>query len=495
MTEEQSSYRQIMKATSLFGGVQIFNILIAIIRTKFIAVLLGPLGMGISGLLTTTTSFIGGLTNFGLGTSAVRDIASAYSSGNNERITLVVSVFGKIVWATGLLGMIITIILSPILSQITFGNKEYTIAFILISVTLLINQVSSGQNVLLRGMRQLSYMAKSNLIGSVLGLITTIPLYYVYGIEGIVPAIIISAITTLILTWYFARKLNIKKVDITIKQTITEGKLMLQLGFMISLSSLINLGASYLVRIFISNTGGIEQVGLYNAGFTLINTYVGLVFTAMSTDYYPRLSAVAQDNEKSRDIINQQSEIAILILGPLITTFIIFIQLLIILLYSKRFLEISEMIHFAILGTFFKAGSWAISYIFLAKGESKLYFWNEFAANLYLLIFNIVGYYFGGLTGIGISYLISYIVYFLQVFIISNSRFDFNFNLEFRKIFIIQFLLSLFSFIIYLIFDNTLFYIIGILIIIVSSVISFRELDKRLNVKEFIPLLFKKLKK
>ena len=43
--KEQSSYREIFKSTSLFGGVQVFNILIAVIRTKFIAVLLGPAGI------------------------------------------------------------------------------------------------------------------------------------------------------------------------------------------------------------------------------------------------------------------------------------------------------------------------------------------------------------------------------------------------------------------------------------------------------------------
>ena len=68
---------------------------------------------------------------------------------------------------------------------------------------------------------------------------------------------------------------------------------MLSLGFVISMSGLISLGASYIVRIYISNTGGVDDVGLYNAGFALINTYVGLVFTAMGTDYYPRLAAVA----------------------------------------------------------------------------------------------------------------------------------------------------------------------------------------------------------
>ncbi|NSW94260.1 MAG: oligosaccharide flippase family protein, partial [Bacteroidales bacterium] len=122
MTEDQKSYRQIFKATTLFGGVQVFNIIIGIIRSKFIAVLLGPEGMGISGLLTSTTGFISGLTGFGLGTSAVKNISEANATGNRERISVVVTVFRRLVWITGLLGMVVTIILSPWLSKITFGN-------------------------------------------------------------------------------------------------------------------------------------------------------------------------------------------------------------------------------------------------------------------------------------------------------------------------------------------------------------------------------------
>lgn len=495
MNDEKSSYRQIIKATSLFGGVQIFNILITIVRTKFIAILLGPLGMGISGLLTSTTSFISGLTNFGLSTSAVRDISSAYGSKDNERIIRTVSVFRKLVWITGLFGMIITIVLSPLLSQMTFGNSDYTIAFILISITLLINQVSAGQFVLLRGMRQLNYLAKSSLAGSSLGLLTVIPLYYVYGINGIVPAIIITAVTQLILTWYFANKLNVRLISITLKETLYEGKSMMKLGFFISLSGLINLGISYLVRIFISNTGGIEQVGLYNAGFTLINTYVGLIFSAMSTDYYPRLSAVANNKEKCKILINQQSEVALLILGPLITSFIIFIQWIIILLYSTRFLDITQMIHFAILGTLFKAGSWAISYLFLAKADTRLYFWNELAANLYLLLFNIAGYYYGGLTGLGLSYLISYIVYFFQVYFVAKFKFKFNFRKDFIKIIITQLLFVILSFLTIKTFKDYISYLIGSFIIIFSVLFSFSELDKRINLIEIITRISKKIKR
>ena len=189
MQEEKSSYRSIMKATSLFGGVQVFNIIIAIVRSKIVAVLLGPAGMGIMGLLTSTTGLVQSLTNFGLGTSAVRDISAANESNDFNRISKITTVFRRLVWITGLLGTTSTLLLSPWLSELTFGNKEYTIAFMWLSASLLLNQLASGQNVILQGTRQLKYLAKANLLGSLIGLLISAPLYYIKGIDGIVPAI------------------------------------------------------------------------------------------------------------------------------------------------------------------------------------------------------------------------------------------------------------------------------------------------------------------
>jgi len=293
MSEQQSSYRQIMKATSLFGGVQVFQILIQIIRSKFVAVLLGPAGMGIVGLLTSTIGLIGGLTNFGLGTSAVKNIAEAVGKEDNNRIATAIIVLRRLVWITGTLGMVITLLLSPWLSQLTFGNKNYTLAFVWISVTLLFNQLSSGQMVLLQGMRKLQYLAKANLFGSGLGLLITIPLYYKWGVDAIVPVMITTSVISLSLSWFFSSKIKIQPIKVSKLKTVAEGKDMLKMGFMISLSGLIATGASYLIRIFISRQGGVADVGLYSAGFTIIGTYVGLIFAAMGTDYYPRLSSVA----------------------------------------------------------------------------------------------------------------------------------------------------------------------------------------------------------
>lgn len=492
MNKDKESYKQIMKATSLFGGVQVFQILIKIIRSKFIAVLLGPEGMGIAGLLNSTIGVVSSITNFGLQTSAIKDIAKANASNDLIEISTTVKTVRRLVWFTGLLGAIIIFVFSSWLSRITFGNTDYSFAFMWISITLLLNQISTGQRVVLQGLRKLTFLAKSSLLGSIFGLILVIPIYYLYGIDGIVPGIIITSIITLVLTWYFSSKIKIENINLSIAEIFSNGKNMMTMGFMISLSSFLGMGSAFLIRVFISNTGGVVEVGLFTAGFAIINTYVGLVFTAMGTDFYPRLSSVASDDVLVTKTINQQAEIALLILGPILVVFLVYIKWVVILLYSAKFVAVNEMIYWAVMGIFFKAISWAIGFIFLAKGESKIFFWNELLVNLYTLGFNIFGYYYYGLTGLGISFMLSYFVYLIQVFVISKYKFNFAFSKEIIKVFSIQFSLAIMVFLLVKFFYGYYSYIIGSILIIVVSIFSFKELDRRMDIVELVKKIIKK---
>ena len=481
MLEDKSAYRQIIRATTIFGGVQIIQVIIGIVRSKFIAVLLGPAGIGLMGLFQAGTGLISGLTNFGLSTSAIKSISLAQAEDDDEKVGRVIAVFRRLVWATGLLGLLITLGLSSYLSQITFGNKGFTWAFALLSIIVLINQIITGQEVLLRAMRQVKLMAKSTVIGSIFGLLTSTPFYYFYGMEGIVPALIISASTSLFFSWYFASKLSLNIVQIDFSTVKLEGKEMLKMGLMISFGGVTTLVFSYLVRIFISNYGSITDVGLYNAGFTIVNTYVGMIFTAMATDYYPKLSGVAHDVQKSNRAINQQAEISILILSPIILIFIVFIKWVVFIFYSKAFLPINLMILFAVAGTLFKAVSWAISFLFLAKSSGKLFFWNELIANIYMFAANLVGYYYFGLTGLGLSYLISYSLYALQVFFVSHKLFGFEMNNDFMLVFVINSFLVIMCLLIVLIREEgLLMYSLGIFLIFASLWFNIYHLDKRL---------------
>ena len=99
--------------------------------------------------------------------------------------------------------------------------------------------------VVLQGLRKLQYLARANITGAITGLVISIPVYYIWRLDGIVPVIIISSITAMLLSWYFARKVGVRSVKITTKETMAEGKEMLKMGFVLSLSGLITFGVSY----------------------------------------------------------------------------------------------------------------------------------------------------------------------------------------------------------------------------------------------------------
>jgi len=268
---------------------------------------------------------------------------------------------------------------------------------------------------------------------------------------------------------------------------------MLRMGIMLSLSSITVLAASYLVRIYISHKGGVEQVGLYNAGFAIVNSYVGMVFTAMGTDYFPRLSGFIHDREKAMSTVNDQAEIALLILAPIITIFLIFINWVVILFYSNEFTGIRNMIHFAVLGMFFKAISWPIAYIFIAKGHTKLFFYNELIANSYFLGLKIAGYHLGGLDGVGFAFLINYFLYFIQVYVVAVKKYEFKFTKEFGKVFRIQFAIGVLCFISVKLLKAPYVYIPGSIFIVLSTWYSLKELNNRMALISLIrSKIFKK---
>lgn len=470
-----------MKATSLFGGVQFFNIIIQVLRSKAIAVLLGPTGIGLFGLFNSTILVIGNLTNFGLGVSAVKDISQANNAENKADISKITTIIRRLVWVTGALGAIVLLISSSWLSKFVFNTEEYKYGFMWLSISLLLNQLTSGQLVLLQGMRKLKFLARASILGNAFGLIISLPFYYYFGKEGIVPAIIITAISTLFFSWYYSNKVKIKPLKISFSNTFLEGKSMLKMGFMISMSGLLTIGGSYLVQIFVGQMGGVAEVGLYVAGFAIINNYVGLIFNAMATDYYPRLSAIANDKVLCNDTVNQQAEIALLILAPILLIFLVFINVGVVILYSEQFLGINKMIYWAAIGIMFKATSWAMAFIFLAKGASRLFFWNELIVNTYMLIFNIMGYYFFGLVGLGVAYSLSYLLYMLQVYLIVNSKFKFYFQKEFLIAFGIQFILVFLGFLCANFINYSYKYVLGIIMVLISSYYSFRVLNKRID--------------
>lgn len=490
MSKQNNDYTSILKSTSLFGAVQIFNILISIIRSKVIALWIGPVGMGIIGLLMSALKVVGEFTRLGLDTTAVREIALTNNKGDSQESSLTIATIRKVVWFTGLLGIIVTIIFSPLLSYLAFDDYHYTIAFVLISTSLLFNQLASGQLAVLQGFRKLKLLAKANLFGNFLGLLVGLPLYYFFRLDAIVPVIIISSFVSLMVSWFYSNKVKFKQVKISNSEAYSKARGMLGLGFMLSLQGSISLVVAYVFQLYLSRVGGVDEVGYYLAGFMIINSYVNMIFNAMRTDYFPKLSGVINSKENTNKTVNQQSVIGILLIGPMVIGFLSFLPIIIELLYSEAFLIIVGFMSWAILGMLFKTLSWSMGYVILAKGDSKLFIKTSLFFNSLMLVLNILGYYFYGLEGIGISFLIYYICHFIGIKIITSKFYKLEINTELITIFTVLLSLSLLTF--GLIFINNLVfkYILCSILIIISTAYSYNQLNKRVNFQAIIKRIF-----
>lgn len=300
-------YKNIFKTTFLFGFVQVFNILVKVGTNKAVALLLGAEGMGIIGLFNSAIGMLKTGAGLGISQSAVRDISEANGSKDEKRFSRIITLTNRVIIFTSLLGIIVTIILSSFLSKWSFGNNEYIIAFVWLSIVVGLNILSEGQLAILKGMRQLRALAKASMIGSVVGLITAVPFYFFFGKGGIVPSLIITAFSALFFSNYFVRKIKYERVKLTWKEIYFESSPMVKMGSALMFTTFIGTLTSLIISSYIRQKTGLEDVGFYTAGTMIMSGYFGIIITALSTDYYPRIAAIHNDNIKIQDELNKQS--------------------------------------------------------------------------------------------------------------------------------------------------------------------------------------------
>ena len=495
MSQTKSSYASIMKATSIFGGVQVFNILITLIRGKTVAVLLGTAGMGLNGLLLSALKLVSTFTSLGIGDSAVRDISKAHSSNDDLQIRTTFQVFKRLIWLTAILGIIVTILFSPLLSKFAFGDTSKTTSFIWLSVTFVFGALSGGIYTLLRGTRQIKLLAQANIYGGIVGLVVALPIFYFYGIAGVVPAIIATAFANYLVSLYFTSKVSFEPIAISWHETLELGKPIVQLGLSLTLMGILASGVAFALIAFISKTGNLSDVGLYSAANGIVEGYVGMVFTAMATDYFPRLSGVIHEDSKWKKLVNEQAELVLIILGIVLVLLLTTTPLLIRILLSKEFLDSQNFIQFAVLSIPLKGLVWVMGYIILAKGDNKLFLTVEIIANIIVLAFNLLFYHLYGLTGLGLSLSLSYLISIVFMLSILKKKYEFNFTFGVFKLLITSFI-SLISCLLAIHFlEKTYLYFVEFTIVLITICFFGYEFNKRIELRSIVEKLQSRFKK
>ncbi len=377
MNTEQNSYQQIAKSSGIIGGSQVFNIFIGIFRTKIVALLLGPSGVGIVGILTTIIDMAKNATGFGISFSAIKFISEAAGTQDTYKISKTIKVLRRWAIGTGTFGMLLTILLCVPLSNYSFGNNTWALQIAILSSILLISSISAAQLALLQGLRMIGKMAKASLYGSILGTLITLPMYWWLGTDGIVPGLILTSIGSLIISWLFARKIKIDNIKISFFETFSSGLNMAKLGLFIVVNSFFATASMYYIRAIIMSKSGMDSVGYFQAVMTISTLYINILLNSMLADYFPRLSMVHNDNTTSNKLINEQLEITLLLGTPMLLGMVTFSSLIITTLYSSSFAPAIPVFQWQIAGLFMTLISWPLGVMFLAKNKGLFAVLNE----------------------------------------------------------------------------------------------------------------------
>jgi enterobacterial common antigen flippase len=495
MKTPNTSYKQIARSTGIFGGSQLGIMILGVVRTKILAILLGPAGIGLAGLLQSIIDLMRSITGLGLGFSSVKDIADASDSNNEIRMAQTNTMLKRWLWGTGIAGMLLTILFSPLISRFTFKDNSQTLSICLLSVCVLIGSFSTGQLAILQGMRRITWMAKASLYGATGSFLAVIPLYYFMGVRGIVPALILIHGITFFFSWTFSRKICLPSVRQTWSETWTKGKNMVVLGFYTVLAGLAATLTLFLIRSYIVRVEGNDAVGLFQAVWSISNVYVGAILTSMAADYYPRLCRCSTDNLKTIRFTNEQIRFVLILTTPLLMLLQLLAGPVLHILYSDDFSGATTLLRLQLLGTFLKIAVWPIGFILLAKGKGLLFLMVELFWHIVYFASTVLLWPYAGLNATGIGYLLAYAAYLPLVYFVVRPLC--HFHLTGRNVILMLGLttLMLSAFWTTVKTDGFVFWLFGCFFLMVTSLWSLYEMNRILPVSEWKSMLLKLLKR
>ena len=408
---DEESYRGILRSGSIVACASVVNIGIGILRVKGIALLLGPAGVGLAGLLTsimTTATTIFGL---GIGTSGVRELAS---SGNDvvrqQHVRTALLIANALL---GLLGGVLVYLFRARLSELVFGDPAQTRNIGWLGFGVLLTMMATSQTALLQGLRKIWAMAVANVTGALIGTVAGLAALWQWGAAALVATVVLLPAGVVVASSVVSLRVARRPARIALGDLLPRWRDMVMLGMAFMLTSLLAEATLLFVRALIGHTLSMAAVGHFQAAWQVSMQYIGFVLTAMLAEYYPRLAAGIGDLELTNRAVNTQMQIALLLGGPVMIAMMAGAPWLVSLLYSQDFGPSTTLLRWQVLGDVLKVASWPMGFVLLAKAERGAFLFTQSLWNgsYALAVFALLPTF--GLQITGVAFLGCYALSFL----------------------------------------------------------------------------------
>ena len=424
---KDGSYRQILRSSSIIGGASVINIAVGLLRIKVAAVLLGPGGVGLIGLLTNLAGTASAVAGLGVGNVGTRQIAEAVGRDDAAAIAAArrALFWGSLVLA--LLGTAVFWSLRGVLAVSVLGDALLAGEVGWLTLVVGLTVAAASQTALLNGMRQIGDLARVSVFSALLSTLLGIGALVLWGRSGLMAFLIAAPLASFVLGHvYVARLPKIQAPPTPLPVLVGQWRILARLGAAFMVAGLAVTLGQLLVRTLVQKRLGADALGYFQAAATISMTYIGFVLTAMGTDYYPRLTSAIHDHAAVNRMVNEQTEVALLLAGPVFLAMMGLAPWVIALLYSQNFHSAVEVLRWQVLGDTLKVVSWPLGFIILAAGNGRTFMLTEILAVSVFVILTWLGLPLMGVAASGIAFFGMYVVYLPMVYWLARRKTGFR---------------------------------------------------------------------
>lgn len=403
--------RRVVSAIGLFGSVEGVKMLCMLVRNKLAAYLIGAAGFGLLGILTNTINLLSTLCEMGLLTVGVREIASSAESERPRAIAFILR-YGR--WLAAV-GLAVTVAAAPLLSYCIYGSMAYTVTFMFIGVAVACNILASSYRAVLQGESRLTAIARAAVWSTVTGLVLAVIFLWLFHEDGVTPMLVSYSIV-LFLSFLFFGRHNTGLPEMSVKEVKSRAAGAVRLGLFLTLSGVGSWLSSLVLMAWINHEGDAASVGLYQVGQTLTVRYVGVVFTALSIEFFPRISsALSSGRRRAAVMMRHEAVLSVIVVTALCALLIPLAPIVVRLLYNPTFIPVVPMVVWACPGIILRAVSWSMAYVLVADGRGRIFLATEIASAVLCVLIMGAGFRFFGMTGLGAGFTLWYLCYTLMI--------------------------------------------------------------------------------
>jgi PST family polysaccharide transporter len=408
LSDSKASYRQILKSTSIVGGATVASLVFGLVRSKILALLVGPAGIGLFGVLNVLFNTGTTVAGLNLQSTGVRQVgATPPDSPERARAETGLWLFA---WLAAIIGgfafwLFERFVYVPSTPALVGGPS-----FPWIALAVGLSTLNGAQLVLLQVYGKIAAIAYVRLLGAFLSMILAVLAVYVLGTTGLYVAVLAVPLAGIAVAFLWSRGTGRQIRTRLGYWVIGEWRTLTIMGAGLTAASITGNGSQLLLRSIITEQGGLSAAGLFQAAWTLTNVNLSVILSAMAVDYYPRLTALARYPDKLAETLNQQLRIALLLAGPILTFAVGFAPFLIRLLYSDSFVGASHMLQLQIAGDVLKLATWSMGYVLLALNATVGFFVAGATFDIAIVVLVWILYPLIGLDSAGLGYIIALVL-------------------------------------------------------------------------------------